>query len=58
MHAPVQHNPLLTGPILPTLLRLSLPNMGAMLATSLVAMAEMAYVGFLSRPAASDLVTA
>ncbi len=30
-------NPLLQGPILPTLLRLSLPNMFAMLATALVA---------------------
>jgi hypothetical protein len=40
MHAPVQHNPLLSDPILPTLLRLSLPNMGPMLATSLIAMAR------------------
>jgi putative MATE family efflux protein len=55
MHAPVQHNPLLSDPILPTLLRLSLPNMGAMLATSLVAMAEMSYVGLLGTPALAGL---
>ena len=35
------------GPILPTLLRLSLPNVGAMLATALVAVAETSYVGAL-----------
>jgi putative MATE family efflux protein len=55
MHAPVQHNPLLSDPILPALLRLSLPNMGAMLATSLVAMAEMSYVGLLGTPALAGL---
>jgi putative MATE family efflux protein len=55
MHAPVQHNPLLADPILPTLLRLSLPNMGAMLATSLVAMAEMSYVGLLGTSALAGL---
>lgn len=32
-------NPLLTAPILPTLLRFALPNMGAMLATALAGMA-------------------
>ena len=36
---------LISGPILPTLLRLSLPNMLGMLATALVAVAETAYVG-------------
>ena len=36
---------LIAGPILPTLLRLSLPNMLAMLATALVAVAETVYVG-------------
>lgn len=38
-------DPLLTHPILPTLLRLTLPNMLAMLATALAAIAETAYVG-------------
>ena len=36
---------LLTGPILPLLLRFALPNMVAMLAIALAAMAETAYVG-------------
>jgi putative MATE family efflux protein len=40
-------NPLLTGPILPTLVRLSLPNMAAMVAAALVAIAETIYVGYL-----------
>jgi putative MATE family efflux protein len=55
MHAPVQHDPLLSGPILSTLLRLSLPNMGAMVAISLVAIAEMSYVGLLGTPALAGL---
>ena len=38
-------DPLLTAPILPTLVRFALPNMGAMLATALAAIAETAYVG-------------
>jgi putative MATE family efflux protein len=38
-------NRLLTAPILPTLARLSLPNMIAMMATALVAIAETSYVG-------------
>ena len=38
-------DPLLTVPILPTLVRFALPNMGAMLATALAAIAETAYVG-------------
>lgn len=38
-------DPLLTAPLLPTLLRFALPNMGAMLATALAAIAETAYVG-------------
>lgn len=42
-HAP--SDPLLTAPLLPTLLRFALPNMGAMLATALAAIAETAYVG-------------
>jgi MATE family, multidrug efflux pump len=40
-------NPLLAGPILSTLLRLTLPNLAAMLVTALVAIAETAYVGIL-----------
>jgi putative MATE family efflux protein len=38
-------NPLLAGPILPTLLRLAAPNAVAMLATAFVAIAETSYVG-------------
>lgn len=55
MLAPNAQNPLLTGPILPTLMRLSLPNMGAMVATSLVAIAETSYVGVLGTPALAGL---
>jgi putative MATE family efflux protein len=55
MLAPSTQNPLLTGPILPTLMRLSLPNMGAMVATSLVAIAETSYVGVLGTPALAGL---
>src|SRR5581483_8758924 len=40
-------NLLLTAPILPTLLRLTLPNLAAMLVTALVAVAETIYVGML-----------
>ena len=42
---PPSANPLLSGPILPTLLRLTLPNLIAMLATALVAVAETSYIG-------------
>ncbi len=38
-------DPLLSAPLLPTLLRFALPNMVAMLATALAAIAETAYVG-------------
>ena len=38
-------DPLLTAPLLPTLLRFALPNLGAMLATALAAIAETTYVG-------------
>lgn len=48
-------NPLLTAPILPTLLRLSLPNMAAMLATALVAVAETSYAGLLGTPALAGM---
>ena len=40
-------NALLDEPILPTLLRLTLPNLAAMLVTALVAIAETVYVGVL-----------
>jgi len=39
------NQPLLTGPLFPLVLRFALPNMGAMLATALAAMAETRYVG-------------
>jgi putative MATE family efflux protein len=38
-------NPLVTAPILPTLVRLTLPNAVAMMATALVAIAETSYIG-------------
>src|SRR5262245_45259900 len=38
-------NPLLVAPILPTLVKLTLPNTVAMLATALVAVAETSYIG-------------
>lgn len=49
MNKPVGAPPvsLLAAPILPTLLRFALPNMGAMLAGSTAAVAETAYVGSL-----------
>lgn len=43
--ARVPANGLLTSPILPTLLKLTLPNVIAMLGTTLVAVAETAYIG-------------
>ena len=46
---------MLTSPILPTLVRLSLPNMIAMLAMALVAIAETAYVGTLGTPPLAGL---
>ncbi len=42
-------NPLLVGPILPTLLRLALPTSIAMVATALVAIAETSYIGILGK---------
>ncbi|MBM3547688.1 MAG: MATE family efflux transporter [Alphaproteobacteria bacterium] len=48
-------NPLVTGPILPTLMRLSLPNMAAMIAAALVAIAETIYVGFLGTAALAGM---
>ncbi len=43
--SPAAAQPLLTGPVLPLLLRFALPNMVAMLAVALAAMAETRYVG-------------
>jgi putative MATE family efflux protein len=40
-------NPLLSAPILPTLIRLTLPNLAAMLVTAVVAISETVYVGIL-----------
>ena len=40
-------DPLLSAPILPTLLRLTAPNLAAMLVTALVAIFETVYVGIL-----------
>jgi Na+-driven multidrug efflux pump len=48
-------NPLLTGPLLPILLRFSLPNMVAMLATALAAIAETRYVGQFGAPALAGM---
>jgi putative MATE family efflux protein len=48
-------NPLLTAPILPILLRFSLPNMVAMLATALAAIAETSYVGHFGAPALAGM---
>jgi len=41
----VAENSLLTSPILPTLLKLALPNMVAMFGSTLVAVAETSYIG-------------
>jgi putative MATE family efflux protein len=54
--APVSEpNHMLTAPILPTLVRLSLPNMLAMLAMVFVTIAETAYVGTLGTPSLAGL---
>jgi len=55
MNSPAAANPLLTGPILPLLLRFSLPNMLAMLATALAAIAETRYVGHFGAPALAGM---
>jgi putative MATE family efflux protein len=46
---------LLTGPILPTLLRFALPNMGAMLASATAAMVETAMVGSMGVPSLAGM---
>ncbi len=43
--AAIPANSLLTSPILPTLLKLAIPNMVAMVGTTLVAVAETSYIG-------------
>lgn len=48
-------NPLLNGPLLPKLVHFALPNMGAMLATALAAMAETRYVGSFGTPALAGM---
>jgi putative MATE family efflux protein len=48
-------NPLLTGPILPQLVRFALPNIGAMTMGSIAAIAETAYVGRLGVPALAGM---
>ena len=54
--APVrQPDPLLSAPLLPMLLRFALPNMGAMLATALAAIAETAYVGSFGVPSLAGM---
>ena len=53
--APATTNPILAGPILPILMRLALPNMGAMVAGSVAAIAETAYVGRLGVPALAGM---
>ena len=55
MNSPAAANPLLSGPILPILLRFSLPNMVAMLATALAAIAETRYVGQFGAPALAGM---
>ena len=53
--APRAPDPLLSAPLLPTLLRFALPNMGAMLATALAAIAETAYVGSFGVPSLAGM---
>ncbi|MDP2802338.1 MAG: MATE family efflux transporter [Phreatobacter sp.] len=48
-------NPILTAPIVATILRLSTPNMLAMVATAAVAIAETAYVGLLGTAALAGM---
>ncbi|MFN3462323.1 MAG: MATE family efflux transporter, partial [Oceanibaculum sp.] len=48
-------NPILNAPIVATILRLSTPNMMAMVATAAVAIAETAYVGLLGTAALAGM---
>ncbi|MEQ1611514.1 MAG: MATE family efflux transporter, partial [Hyphomicrobiaceae bacterium] len=52
---PPRPNALLSAPIVPTLLRLTLPNLLGMLATALVAIAETTYVGQLGTSSLAGL---
>ena len=54
-NSPAAPNALLVDPILPTLLRFALPNMVAMLATALAAIAETSYVGQFGAPALAGM---
>ena len=47
---------LLTAPIVPALVRFALPNMAAMLATALAAVAETAYVGSFGVPSLAPIL--
>jgi putative MATE family efflux protein len=53
--AAVAPNPILSAPILSTILRLSTPNMMAMVAGAAVTIAETAYVGLLGIPALAGM---
>jgi len=53
--APRPAEALLTAPILPALVRFALPNMAAMLATALAAVAETAYVGSFGVPSLAGM---
>jgi putative MATE family efflux protein len=55
MHSPTTANPLLTAPILPTLARLSVPNVGAAFAVAVVAIVETIYVGQLGTEALAGM---
>jgi putative MATE family efflux protein len=48
-------NPLLHGPLLPIVVRFAIPNVGAMVAGSVAAIAETAYVGRLGVPALAGM---
>jgi len=48
-------DPLLTAPLVPTLLRFAVPNMLAMLATALAAIAETTYVGSFGTPSLAGM---
>jgi putative MATE family efflux protein len=48
-------NPLLHGPLLPIVVRFAIPNIGAMVAGSVAAVAETAYVGRLGVPALAGM---
>jgi len=48
-------NPLLTAPVLPTLCRLAIPNIIAMVGSALAAIAETAYIGQLGVPALAGM---